>query len=132
MGRNDMVWVYTGKKPIKKMSEWERASLMKRVEAAIATTTKVKEKVSRIQIKSGRIYLFYLYEPTIVEGVQLTVPLIDGKYFELSYARITLYNNKYSDCSLDWQRHNKEWMTLGEGSLEECIQKMEQGDGWFE
>ena len=131
MNRKDMVWVYTGKKPIKKISEWNKASLIKQVEAEIAKTTKVKKAISRISYKSGRIYLYYLFEPQKVEGVVFTVPLIDGKYIEYPYARITIYDTAYSDCSLDWQRHNKQWMTLEEGSLEECIQKAELSE-WFE
>ena len=131
MSRNDMVWVYTGKKPIKKISEWKKNSLFERVKAEIAKTTKVKAAVSRITYKSGRIYLFNLYEPAVVEGVIFAVPLIDGKYIELPYARITIYDDECRDCSLDWQRHNNQWMTLANGSLEECIQEAEVSD-WFQ
>jgi len=87
--------------------------------------------VSRIEIRAGRVYLYQLYEPTITEGVIFTVPLIDGKYLEFPYARITLYYPAYSDCSLDWLNSSNKWMTIDEGSLEECIQKAEQSD-WFE
>jgi len=87
--------------------------------------------VSRIEIRAGRVYLYQLYEPTITEGVIFTVPLIDEKYLEFPYARITLYYPAYSDCSLDWFNSSNQWMTIDEGSLEECIQKAEQSD-WFE
>jgi hypothetical protein len=41
-----------------------------------------------------------------------------------------MYKPAYIDCTLDWQRHNNQWMTLEEGTLEECIQKAELSD-WF-
>jgi len=129
MSRKDMVWVRV-KKPIK-ISQWEKKSLMKKIEAEIAKTTKLRQAVSRIEIRAGRVYLYKLYEQIFTEGTIFTVPLIDGKYLEFPYARITMYYPPYSDCSLDWQRSDNKWMTLAEGSLEECIQNAEQGD-WFE
>ena len=129
MSRKDMVWVRV-KKPTK-ISEREKESLMKRIKDEIAKTTKLQKAVSRIEIKAGRVYLYSLYEPAITEGAIFTIPLIDGKYFEFPYARITMYFPLYHDCSLDWQRHNNKWMTLEEGTLEECIQKAELSD-WFE
>ena len=129
MSRKDMVWVRV-KKPAK-ISEREKESLMKRIKDEIAKTTKLRKAVSRIEIKAGRVYLYHLYEPTITKGAIFTVPLIDGKYLEFPYARITMYFPLYQDCSLDWLRHNNKWMTLAEGSLEECIQQAEQSD-WFE
>ena len=130
MNRKDMVWVKV-KQPVKKISQWEKDSLMKRIEAEIAKTEKVRQAVSRMAYRSGRVYLYKLYEQTKIESVMYTVPLIDEKYLEFPYARITIFNTTYSDCSLDWQRHNNQWMTLEEGSLEECIQKAELSD-WFE
>ena len=129
MNRKDMVWIRV-KKPIK-ISQWEKESLMEKIEAEIAKTTKLRQAVSRIEIRAGRVYLYHLYEPTITEGVIFTVPLIDGKYLEFPYARITMYYPPYNDCSLDWQTSDKKWMTLEEGTLEECIQKAELSD-WFE
>ena len=128
MSRKDMVWVRV-KKPIK-LSPSEKESLMRRVEAEIAKTTKLRKAVSRIEIRAGRVYLYKLCEQIFTEGVIYTVPLIDGKYLEFPYARITMYYPAYKDCSLDWQRCNEKWITLDEGTLEECIQKAEQSD-WF-
>ena len=65
------------------------------------------------------------------EGRVYIKPLIDGKYLELTYARITLYDSEGTDCTLDWQRHNNQWMTLANGTLEECLYHMEQDEGWF-
>ena len=124
-----MVWVKV--KKTAKISQNEKDSLMKRIETEIAKTTKIRQAVSRIEIRTGRVYLYKLYEQTLSEGITYTVPLIDGKYLEFPYARITIYDPAYRNCSLDWQRHNNQWMTLDEGSLEECIQKAEQSD-WFD
>jgi hypothetical protein len=131
MSRKDMAWVRTGKKTPVKLSDWDKKMLKEKVEAEIEKTSKIKGAVSRIAIKAGRIYLFSLYEPSITEGVIFTVPLIDGKYLELIFARITLYDKTYKTCTLDWQRYNNEWMTIDEGSLEDCIRIAEQSD-WFQ
>ena len=128
MSRKNMVWVKV-KEPIK-ISKSEKESLIKRIEAEIAKTTKIRQAVSRIEIRAGRVYLYHLCEQMMTEGVIFTVPLIDGKYIEFPYARITIYNPAYSNCSLDWQSSDNKWMTLAEGSLEECIQKVELSD-WF-
>ena len=129
MNRSGSVWVKV-RKPIK-ISQLEKNFLKKKIEAEIAKTIKVRQAVSRIEIRAGRVYLYKLYEQIRLEGVIYTIPLIDGKYIEFPYARITIYNSAYRDCSLDWLRHNDQWMTLDEGSLEECIQKIEQND-WFD
>ena len=128
MNRSGYVWVKV-KKPIK-LSQWEKNSLMKRIEEEVAKTTKVCKDVSRIEIRAGRIYFYKLYEQIFIEGAIFTRPLIDGKYFEFPYARITIFDAKCRDCSLNWQRPNNQWMTLHEGSLEECIQEIEVND-WF-
>jgi len=129
MNRKNMIW---GKvqNPIK-ITQDEKFFLLKKIESIIAKTTKIREAVSRIEIRAGRVYLYHLYEQIRAEGVTYTAPLIDGKYLEFPYARITIYDKYYRRCSLDWHRHNNQWMTLHEGSLEECIQKAEQSD-WFE
>jgi len=129
MDRKDMIWVKV-QKPIK-LTQDEKYFLKKKIETEIAKTTKIRQSVSRIEIKAGRVYLFKLYEQVRIEGVTYTTPLINGKYLEFPLARITIYDKRYRECSLDWQRHNNQWMTIDDGSLEECIQKAEQSD-WFE
>jgi hypothetical protein len=131
MNRRDMVWVRTGKRTPVKLGEWDKNELKKKVEAEIEKSEAIKKAVSKIVIKAGRVYLYELFEPTQVEGVQFTVPLIDGKYLEIILARITVYDKKFTTCTLDYQRHNNEWMIIGEGTLEECINKIETG-GWFD
>ena len=130
MNRKNMVWVKGPKKPAK-LSQWDKESLLKRVEEEVAKTTKLQKDVSRIEIRAGRVYFYKLYEQFLMEGVTYTVPLIEGKYIEFPYARITVYDKTFRDCSLNWQRHNNQWMTLNEGTLEDCIQKAEQSD-WLE
>lgn len=131
MNRKDMGWVWTGKRTPVKLSDWDKTMLKKKVEAEIEKTSKVKDAVSRIAVKAGRIYLYALYEPSRPEGAVFTVPLIDGKYIEYVFARISLYDKTYKTCTLDWQRHNNEWMTIYEGSLEDCIRIAEEND-WFQ
>ena len=47
------------------------------------------------------------------------------------YARITIYSEKLSNCTLDWQRYNNEWISLYSGTLEECLNKLDANDNWF-
>jgi len=129
MNRKNRVWVEEPPKPVK-LSQWDKESLLKRVEAEVAKTTKLQKDVSRIEIRAGRVYFYKLYEQFIIEGTTVTIPLIEGKYVEFPYARITVYDKTFRDCSLNWQRYNNQWMTVNEGTLEECIQKAEQSD-WF-
>jgi hypothetical protein len=129
MSRREMVWVKV-RKPVT-LTQSEKEPLIKRLKAEIEKTTKVREAVSRIEIRAGRVYLYRLFEPSQTEGAFFTVPLIDGKYIEIPYMRITLFNKVYSDCSLDWQRSDDRWMTIEEGALEECIQNAEHSD-WFD
>jgi hypothetical protein len=131
MNRKDMVWVWTGKRTPAKLGERDKNELKKKVEAEIEKSEAIKKVVSKIVIKAGRVYLYELYEPTQVEGVQFTVPLIDGKYIEMILARITVYDKQFTTCTLDYQRYNNEWMIIDEGTLEECINKIETG-GWFD
>ncbi|MDR0814325.1 MAG: hypothetical protein LBN37_01080 [Bacteroidales bacterium] len=128
MSKTGMVWVWTPAK----LTERDKAEIKKIVEAEIEKTTKLKAAVSRTLVKAGRVYLFNLYEPFRQEGDVFTKPLIDGKYFEFPLARITIYDKSavYSHCSLDWQRHTGEWITIDKGTLTECIQIAETND-WF-
>ena len=111
-----------------KLCERKKVSLMNTVKAMIEKTSKLKEHVSRIQIRQGRVYLYHLHEPHIPEGAILTKPLIDGKYLEFPLARFTIYDNALTDCSFDWPDSSEKFMTLGEGSLEECIKQAEESE----
>ena len=88
--------------------------------------------VHRIQIKAGRLYIYYLNEQYGWNDPDKTFikPLIDGKYNEFPLARIMIIDSNSSKCRLDWQRHNGQWMELKEGNLEECLKFIEDDD-WF-
>lgn len=125
-------WVYSPQPA--KLTEIDKARLLKQVDTFIAASEKLAKTVHRTTIRGGRIYLYNLYEPWIPEegsGVYLTKPLIDGKYFEDTYARITVYDKKGEQCTVDWQRHNNQWITLHEGSLEMCLRAIENDNDWF-
>jgi hypothetical protein len=118
------------KKPIKLLKS-EKETLLRIIEDEILKTVKVKKMASRIDVRAGRAYIYEKYEPTQMEGAVYTKPLIDGKYLELPYLRITLFNRDYTDCTLDYQRYNEQWMTLYSGTLGECISEAEESE-WFE
>lgn len=125
-------WVYSPQPA--KLTETDKARLLKQVDAFVAASEKVSKIINRTAIRGGRIYFYHLYEPWIPEegsGVYLIKPLIDGKYFEDNYARITVYDKKGEQCTVDWQRHNNQWITLHEGSLELCLQAIENDNEWF-
>jgi hypothetical protein len=130
-GRKDMVWVRV-KKPVT-LKPIEKAHVEKVVTDFIEKSVKLKENLSRIAIKAGRVYVYKLFEPEPIEaeGVEFARPLIDGKYLEFPYLRITLFNRTYTDCNLDLQRYNDKWMTIDSGSLEECLAKAEESE-WFD
>ena len=83
-------------------------------------------------MRENRIYLYNLVEPIRTEGVIFTEPLIDDKYFEFPYARITLLNSDATSCTADWQRYNDQWISLYEGTLDECLKDIENDNGWFQ
>jgi hypothetical protein len=92
---------------------------------------KLSQKVSRVDMRGNRIYLYELVEQFRPEGSEFIKPLINGKYLEFPYARITL-NDKFGDNSTaDWQRHNNQWVTLFTGTYAECITGIEEDNNWF-
>ena len=99
--------------------------------AIVKEQTKLSQKVTRVDMRANRIYLYELVEQYIPEGVAITKPLIDGKYFEMPYAGITLNDINGNNCSADWQRHNNQWMTLFTGTMAECLNSIEEDNDWF-
>ncbi|MDR2423458.1 MAG: hypothetical protein LBD59_01885 [Prevotellaceae bacterium] len=123
----NMIWVKGNPTPVK-LSANDKENLKRRVTAELEKYPELKERVNRIDIKAGRIYFYELHEAaTLPQGAYYTIPLIDGKWLEFVLARITIY---ISNCTLDFQRHNNQWMTIDSGTLEECIEKIESS-GWF-
>ena len=109
-----------------------KAAIISEITEKIKDYEKLSKKVSRITMRSNRLYLYELYEKKVkYEGAHLIKPLIDGKYVENMYARITLHDMEGLQCTLECQRFNDQWMPLYTGPLTNCLKAMEIDDGWF-
>lgn len=118
-------------KPVGFNKETQEA-IISEVKEEIKSYEKLSNKVSRVEMRSNRLYLYELYEKKqISEGARLIKPLIDGKYVEIMYARITLQDTEGRQCTLESQRVSDEWMPLYNGPLSRCLNAMEIDDGWF-
>ena len=129
MKSQQRTWAYKPTAP--KFTATEKKLIKAKVEAVIEAMPKLSQKVSRVDMKGNRIYLYELVEQDITDGAKYIVPLIDGKYLEFPYARVTLKNTGATICTADWQRHNNQWMTLYTGTLEECLNEIENDGCWF-
>jgi len=131
MGRkkSQYIWVLQQQPP--KFTANEKTKMLAKVKELIQRLPKVLKKVSRLEMRANRIYLYELVEQSNPEGALFTKPLIDGKYFEYPYARITLQDTQGNNCTVDWQRHNNQWMTLHTGNLAECMKNIETDTCWF-
>jgi len=123
------IWVYQPEAP--KFNAGEKTSVLEKVKVLIRQQPKVSQKVSRVEMRANRIYLYELAEQDNAEGAVFIKPLIEGKYLEYPYARITLQDGQGNNCSVDWQRHNNQWITLYSGTLPECIKNIEDDEYWF-
>ena len=105
--------------------------MIKEVESFIKNSPKLSKSIHRFEIRAGRVYFFQLLEQLGWNdpNTHFTIPLIDGRYAEFKYARITIYAN---ECTLDWQRSNDQWMTVFTGTFIECLQHMDESDEWFQ
>ena len=94
MGRKkpQYVWVYQPEAP--KFKANEKAGMLAKAKALIRQQPKVSQKVSRLEMRANRIYLYQLVEQRNAEGAIFIKPLIDGKYLEYPYARITSQDGK--------------------------------------
>ena len=123
------VWVYKAQTP--KITASEKTKLLSRIKTTIEKLPKLSQKVSRLDIRGNRVYLYELVEQFKQEGVIYTKPLIEDKYLEFPYARITLNDSQGESCTVDWQRHNDQWITFEAGTLAECLTAIEKDDTWF-
>jgi hypothetical protein len=123
------VWAYKPTPP--KFTAAEKAKMLAKVKELVSTHSKLAQKVTRIDMRANRIYLYELVEQFKLEGAVYIKPLIDDKYLEFPYARITFLDNKGEKCTADFQRYNDQWMPLYDDTLEECINHIENDDGWF-
>lgn len=122
------VWVRVPATP--KFNVRQKESILSVVNEAVKTQIKLSKMVNRIAMRGHRVYLYQLYEPYQDENTVFTIPLIDGKYFEIPYARLTLRDTNGDKCELDWQRHNDQWMMLHTGTLKECLEFIDTSE-WF-
>jgi len=109
----------------------EKEKIRKQVQDSINTSHKLQKKVSRVEIRGNRVYLYELVEQINPEGAIYLKPLIEDKYLEFPYARITIDNTAATSCSTDWQRHNNQWMSLHRGTLQECLDYIKNDECWF-
>ena len=130
MGRKrHYVWVQDSGKPSFEANA--KRKILKQTQETIDNSDKLKQRVSRIAMHGNRVYLYELVEQFISERAVITEPLIDGKYLEYPYARITISDLEASKCTADWQRHNNQWISLYEGTLSECLMDIENDKAWF-
>jgi hypothetical protein len=124
-------WVYSPKPA--QLDRFTKDMLKDKVQKFIESSERLSQKVNRIEIKAGRIYLYHLVEPFIPKGgkVRWIKPLIEGKYLEFPLARITLYDKRGDRCTGDWQRHTGQWISLHKGSLNECLKFIQDDNSWF-
>ena len=132
MGGHKSQWVWVKAPEKVKLDAKAKERILEQVKKAVDCSDKLRKRVSRVAMRGNRVYLYHLVEQFISEGVVLLKPLIDGKYLEYPYARITVKNSDATICALDWQRHNDQWMTLFEGTLQECFASIENDGWWFE
>ena len=127
--RGQYIWV---KKPVNPtFDSTAKAKIMKQVQAFVSDTEKMRRVVSRMDMRGNRIYLYHLVEPFNPEGSVWIKPLIDDKYLEFPYARLTLMNTEATSCTADWQRHNDQWISLYQGTLDEVLRLIEDDNAWF-
>ena len=127
--KSQNIWVFQQQSP--KFAANEKAMMLAKIKELIQQLPKASKKVSRLEMRANRIYLYELVEQSNPDGALFTKPLIDGKYLEYPYARITLQDTQGNNCTVDWQRHNNQWMTLHTGNPAECVKKIETDTCWF-
>ena len=117
------IWVYNPSPA--KLNNYEKAALKEKVQDFIEKSEKLSKAVNRVEVKADRIYLHQLVEQFGWNDpdAKWLKPLIDRKYLELPYARITVLINK--KFSVDWKRHTGQWVQLAEeNSLIEALKFM--------
>ena len=127
--QKQQIWVYKPTPP--KFTAADKTKILTKVKEIVSIRPKLAKKVSRIDMRANRVYLYELVEQFKIEGAVYIKPLINDKYSEFPYARITFLDTKGEKCTVDFQRHNDQWMTLYTDTLVECINHIENDDGWF-
>jgi hypothetical protein len=131
MGKRKSQYIWVSQPQSPKFTADEKTRILEKVTELIRWLKKVSQKVSKLEMRANRVYLYELVEQNEPEGAIFTKPLIDGKYLEYPYARLTLQDNQGGNCTVDWQRHNNQWMTVYAGTLPECLKSIENDTTWF-
>jgi len=76
--KTQYAWVYKPGAP--KFTASEKTKILDKAKEIIKELPRVSQKVSRVEIRANRIYLYELEEQFIEEGVIYAKPLIDDKY----------------------------------------------------
>ncbi len=127
--KSQYIWVHQLQSP--KFTADEKTKILTKVNELVRQLPKISTKVSRVEMRANRIYLYELVKQFKSGNATFTKPLIEDKYLEFPYARITLQDTQGNNCTVDWQRHNNQWMTLYSGTLPECIRSIEDDECWF-
>jgi len=124
-----MTWI-SNPKPWK-LKDYEKATLKKTVQEFVQKSEKLSKTVNRIEIRAGRIYMYHMVEQFGWDDpdAKFNVPLIDEKYIEYPYARITVLDN--GNFTVDWQRHNNQWVSFFEDTLAECLKFIDEDRAYF-
>ena len=108
-----------------------KTKILQLTQDKIDSSKKLKKRVSRMAIRGNRLYLYELVEQFKPRGAIFMKPLIEGNYIELPYARITINDSGAVNCTADWQRHNKQWISIYKGTLLQCLANIENDSAWF-
>jgi hypothetical protein len=100
----------------------EKAEIFLQLQAFIESSKTMKDKVKSHAMRKN---FLYLYEHLIPEK-----PEYEGEYIRWNYARIT-FKNKQGECTADWQRANEQWIEFHKGTFVECLQYVDDGNGFF-
>jgi hypothetical protein len=129
--RKGYVWAWAPEKV--KYDAKGKAKICAEVEAFIEGSSKLKKSVSRVDMRGNWVYLYQLVERfEFDEDSDSAVPHGSGTYNEFKYARIAIQNKAATVCTVDYQRHNGEWMTILRGTFQECLTGMENDHDWFQ
>ncbi len=113
-----------------KLTAAEKDLMVERVRNLVVASKTLAQVTSRIDLQNGRVFLYFLYQPASLEQPSNTnsATLIEGKYIEGCYARITLFKADGFECAAEFERQAGQWVTAREGSLETCLKFIEEKD----
>ena len=127
--QSQKIWVYKPQAP--KFSVVEKTKTLAKVQEIIEQLPKLAQKISRLDMRGNRIYLYELMKQSESADTTFMEELIDNRHLEFPYARITVHTIQGDSCPVDWQRHNNQWITLYTGTLLACMNHIEKDDDWF-